>query len=113
MIDISEALAMRVRPSALFLLLLALSCTRSRPDTPAIPVGPDSVDLGCPGLFKTWVSSGAGHGPPVSRFDWGDGDTSVWCGPGETAILALLEHERSLRRAGAGARPAGRVRGVV
>jgi len=76
---------MRVRPSALFLLLLALSCTRSRPDTPAVPVGPDSVDLGCPGLFKTWVSSGAGHGQPFIRFDWGDGDTSVWCGPGETA----------------------------
>lgn len=85
MTDISDVLAMRVRLSALFLLVLALSCTRSRPDTPAVPVGPDSVDLGCPGLFKTWVSSSAGHGQPFIRFDWGDGDTSVWCGPGETA----------------------------
>jgi DNA-binding beta-propeller fold protein YncE len=69
---------------ALLLFVLVLSCMHSRPDAPAVPVGPDSVEPGSPSLFKTWVY-GTGQGQPFIRFDWGDGDTSVWCGPGETA----------------------------
>ncbi len=76
---------MRVRLPALLLLVLALGCARSRLESPAVPVGPASVALGTAGLFTSWVSGGAGHSQPFIRFDWDDGDTSVWCGPGETA----------------------------
>jgi DNA-binding beta-propeller fold protein YncE len=69
---------------ALFVSLFLVSCLRSHPDAPAAPLGPDSVEPGLPYLFKTCVS-GAAKGQPFIRFDWGDGDTSVWCGPGETA----------------------------
>jgi hypothetical protein len=77
----------RVRRGGLlapFVFALMLSCVHSRPDAPAAPVGPDSVEPGLPCLFKACVSS-AVKGQPFIRFDWGDGDTSVWCGPGETA----------------------------
>jgi DNA-binding beta-propeller fold protein YncE len=33
----------------------------------------------------SWVSGSARQAQHFIRFDWGDGDTSVWCGPGETA----------------------------
>ena len=80
-----DALVMRARLSATLLLVLVLGCVRSRLEAPAVPVGPESVALGTAGLFTSWVSGSAGHGQPFIRFDWGDGDTSVWCGPGETA----------------------------
>jgi DNA-binding beta-propeller fold protein YncE len=63
--------------------LFALSCTQNRPDAPAVPVGPDLVELDSAYAYKTSVE-GTGHGHVFVRFDWGDGDTFSWCGPGET-----------------------------
>jgi len=64
--------------------LLAGCKLHNRPDAPAVPVGPDSVELDSAYVFRTWVTDGTEHGLVWVRFDWGDGDTSSWCGPGQT-----------------------------
>jgi DNA-binding beta-propeller fold protein YncE len=65
-------------------LLFAAGCMHNRPDAPAIPVGPDSVELDWAYSFKTWTV-GQDSGPVHIRFDWGDGETSTWMFPVDTA----------------------------
>lgn len=70
-----------------FLLLgfaLTLSCMHNRPDAPAVPIGPSSVEVDSAYAFKTSASNGKEYGLVWVRFDWGDGDTSSWSGHGET-----------------------------
>jgi len=67
--------------------ILALSCTHNRPDAPAVPVGPSSVEVDSACIFRASASNGRQYeeyGLVWVRFDWGDGDTSPWCGHGET-----------------------------
>jgi DNA-binding beta-propeller fold protein YncE len=65
--------------------VLVASCRlHNRPDAPAEPVGPDSVEVDSAYTFESWVADSE-SGQAYIRFDWGDGDTSSWCGPGDTA----------------------------
>jgi WD40 repeat protein len=66
-----------------FVLAFTLSCLHNRPDAPAIPVGPASVEVDWEYSFKTWAV-GQDSGPVHFRFDWGDGQTSPWMVLGET-----------------------------
>jgi len=65
-------------------VLFALSCMHNRPDAPAVPVGPSSVEADSAYTFKTSASNGKEYGLVYVRFDWGGGDTSPWSGHGET-----------------------------
>ena len=64
--------------------VLALSCMHNRPDSPAVPVGPSSVEVDSAYTYKTATSSRREYGLVWVRFEWGDGDTSPWCGHDET-----------------------------
>jgi DNA-binding beta-propeller fold protein YncE len=70
-----------------FVLVLTLSCMHNRPDPPDVPVGPSNVEVDSAYTFNASASSGRQyeqHGLVWIRFEWGDGDTSSWCGHGET-----------------------------
>jgi hypothetical protein len=68
----------------LFGVVLALSCTYSRSNTPTVPAGPRSVEVDSAYAYETSASNGKEHGLVYVRFDWGDGDTSLWLGHDET-----------------------------
>jgi DNA-binding beta-propeller fold protein YncE len=76
--------ARRHAPLLLLGLALTLSCMHNRPEPPAIPVGPASVEVDWEYPFKAWTV-GLDSGSVHLRFDWGDGDTSAWVFTGETA----------------------------
>ena len=80
--------AQRGGPLLLLGFALTLSCLHNRPDAPAVPVGPDSVEVDSAYTFKTSASNGKQYGLVYVRFDWGDGDTSSWSGHGETFELS-------------------------
>ena len=47
--------SLRGGPLLVLGLLFAAGCMHNRPDAPAIPVGPDSVELDWAYSFKTWT----------------------------------------------------------
>jgi DNA-binding beta-propeller fold protein YncE len=82
---LSSLSGMRQNDALLVLgLALALSCTHNRPDAPAVPIGPDTVEIDWSYSFKTWTF-GPDSGPVHARFDWGDGQISPWMFPVDTA----------------------------
>jgi DNA-binding beta-propeller fold protein YncE len=86
-VGIIDVLAARGGLFVPFMLALAMSCMHNRPDPPDVPVGPSSVEVDSAYTFNASASSGRKyeqHGLVWVRFEWGDGDTSPWCGHGET-----------------------------
>jgi len=60
----------------------------SRPDSPAAPVGPSLVEVDSAYTYRTFTSSRREYGLVWVRLDWGDGDTSPWCGHDETVACS-------------------------
>jgi len=80
--------ARRDGPLLLLGLALTLNCMHNRPDSPAVPIGPISVEVDSAYTYKTFTSSRREYGLVWVRFDWGDGDTSPWCGHDETVTCS-------------------------
>ncbi len=80
--------SLRGGPLLMLGLLFAAGCMHNRPDAPAIPVGPSSVELDSAYTYRTFTSFPREYGLVWVRFDWGDGDTSQWCGHDETVACS-------------------------